>query len=149
MISFARSGSSPEIRAAISLANENCSEILHFVTTCNPSGKMIEAMDLSKDYLLLLPEEANDKGLAMTGSFTGMLLAGYMITRMSDMEMLEKDIDLIAAYGDSIIKNHLKSLHDMSALDFDRAIIIGSGPLLGAARESHLKVQELTNGKVM
>lgn len=149
LISFARSGNSPESVAAISLANNTCNEVFHLVVTCNPAGKMIGKMDVSKDYLFLLPEEANDVGLAMTGSFTGMLLAGYLISRLNDVQLLENEIDIIVAYGNAIITNDFKALKELANLDFNRVVFLGSGPLLGIARESHLKVQELTNGIVM
>ncbi|WP_236973923.1 SIS domain-containing protein [Membranihabitans maritimus] len=149
MVSFARSGNSPESVASISMANEMCENVFHIVITCNPSGKMIEEMDLEKDYLLLLPEESNDIGLAMTGSFTGMLLAGYLISRLADLEILETEINLIAEYGANVIQDNLGRLKDLSNLDFNRVVFLGSGPLLGIAREAHLKVQELTNGVVM
>jgi tagatose-6-phosphate ketose/aldose isomerase len=37
----------------------------------------------------------------------------------------------------------------MAGRDFSRVVFLGSGPLLGTAMESHLKVQELTDGQVV
>lgn len=148
VISFARSGNSPESVAAITLANEMCKDIHHFVITCNPTGRMLDELDLSRDYFYLLPEGANDVGLAMTGSFTGMLLAGYLVTRLGQLENLKPRVERLAQYGDRILEQHVV-FENISKLDFDRVIFIGSGPLQGIAREAHLKVQELTNGRVM
>jgi tagatose-6-phosphate ketose/aldose isomerase len=34
-------------------------------------------------------------------------------------------------------------------MDFERMVFLGSGPLFGVAHESHLKVQEMSNGKII
>ncbi|GAA5222306.1 SIS domain-containing protein [Membranihabitans marinus] len=149
LVSFARSGNSPESRASLALANKHCGEVRHLVITCNAQGEMIKELDLEKDFLFLLPEQANDKGLAMTGSFTGMLLAGYLMARIEDVESLSDEFQLAKVYGQRLISTSEVMCKKLAELDFSRAIFLGSGPLLGVARESHLKVQELSNGSVM
>src|SRR5699024_6651875 len=80
-ISFARSGNSPESTAAVELANKYCSTVFHLIITCNPDGELA-AMEGSNSYVFLLPPGTEDKSLAMTNSFTSMLMAVIAIPKM-------------------------------------------------------------------
>lgn len=149
LISFARSGNSPESVAAINLANAMCKKTFHLIITCNAEGDLAHMVNRPDCFVFLLPDEANDLGLAMTSSFTCMLLAGLLITRIDNLDSYEKTVVCLARYGDRIITDYTQPLKDIAQLDFDRAVFLGSGPLQEAARESQLKLQELTDGKVI
>lgn len=149
LISFARSGNSPESLAAIQLANKFCKKVYHLIITCNPAGKLVTELSSSSKFIFLLPKEADDQSLAMTSSFTSMLLAGILISRIHEINDLKPQIDLLIGYGNHILKNYTSSLARVSTMNFDRAVFLGSGPLKGTARESQLKLQELTDGKVI
>src|SRR5699024_6306665 len=62
---------------------------------------------------------------------------------------LDEEVTTLSQYGKSIINDSLTTLQKVAQEDFDRVIFLGSGPSLGIARESHLKVQELSNGEVL
>jgi tagatose-6-phosphate ketose/aldose isomerase len=149
MISFARSGDSPESCAAVSRANHICRTIHHLVITCNPHGRLAGICRPGKDFVFLLPPESNDQSLAMTSSFTSMLLAGILISHLSRLESQGKYVELLAKYGENLIEQHTESLRDISELNFSRAVFLGSGPFQGIAQESHLKLQELTDGRII
>jgi len=149
LISFARSGDSPESLAALHLVNEICPYVYHLIITCNASGKLALQEGEKNNFVFLLPPKTNDKGLAMTASFTSMLLSGLLISRIHHMEDLGVQISRLISYGENILQNYSKKLFHISKLDFKRVVFLGSGPLIGAARESHLKLQELTNGKII
>lgn len=149
LISFARSGDSPESIAVINLVHKICSVDYHLIITCNPSGKLVTEIKIPKSLIILLPEETNDKGLAMTGSFTSMLLSGILISRINQLDMLNPQIDRLISYGENILNNYTEKLRKLASMKFNRAVFLGSGPLLGIARESHLKLQELTNGRII
>lgn len=149
LISFARSGNSPESRAVMALANQLCGEIKHLVITCNEHGQMIKEIETGRDFVLLLPKEADDQSLAMTGSFTGMMFAAYLLTQTLHIETLRTQVEHWTKQGEKLIREDYSIFKSLADQDFKRAIFLGSGPLLGIARESHLKVQELTNGRVM
>jgi tagatose-6-phosphate ketose/aldose isomerase len=85
----------------------------------------------------------------MTSSFTSMLLTGILITRINNIEEYEKKVETLADYGNKIIFNYAEDLRSVAGMQFERVVFLGSGPLLGAAEESQLKVQELTDGKVV
>lgn len=149
LISFARSGNSPESVAAVNLANTICKKIYHLIITCNSSGKLASNVNKGETFVFLLPPEADDQSLAMTGSFTSMLLTGLLISRIYALTDLKSQVAQLSVYGENILRNYTKKLKEVAELDFQRAIFLGSGALGGTARESQLKVQELTAGKVI
>ncbi len=149
MVSIARSGDSPESLAAVELANSYCTNSFHLIITCNPKGKLAKNSNLKNSYVFLMPEEANDRGLAMTGSFTSMLLAGILISDLNNLDKNGKYVDQLSKYGEIILKKYNHRIKNVASLDFNRVVFMGSGLLKGIARESQLKVQELTDGQVI
>ena len=75
LVSFARSGNSPESVAAYKIARKLCHEAYHLIITCNPSGQLALEADPEKDLVLVLPDGTNDRSLAMTSSYSSMLIA--------------------------------------------------------------------------
>ncbi len=149
LVSFARSGNSPESVAAMDMANKYCRKVYHLVVTCSSSGNLARNASNQPSFVFLLPDHANDQALAMTGSFSSMLLAGHLIARLHQLPLLHTQIQLLCAYGKRIIEDYSSSLEKVAQLEFDRAVFLGSGPLYGTALESHLKVQELTDGQII
>jgi tagatose-6-phosphate ketose/aldose isomerase len=149
LVSFARSGNSPESLAAVRLADQLCKKVFHFIITCNADGELATADHASSVFLFLLPAEAEDLSVAMTGSFTSMLLAGLLISRIGDLKGVEQQIESLIRYGEHVIGAYAATLRDVADLDFNRAVFLGSGPMQGTAKESALKLQEFTNGNVI
>jgi tagatose-6-phosphate ketose/aldose isomerase len=148
LISFARSGNSPESVAAVNLADQVCSKVYHLIITCDASGDLANYTSDSLSYKFVLPAEANDKSLAMTGSYSGMLLAGLLIARIIEIEKLEKQILILRNYGSELL-GQSATFSQIASIGFERAVFIGSGPMYGTATESHLKLQELTDGRII
>jgi tagatose-6-phosphate ketose/aldose isomerase len=148
LISFARSGNSPESVAAVRLADQLCSKVYHLIITCDSSGDLANYTSGSLSYKFILPAEANDKSLAMTGSYSGMLLAGVLIARINEIEKLKIQVTTLQNYGLKLL-GQSEAFRKIADINFDRALFLGSGPLFGTATESHLKLQELTDGKVI
>lgn len=149
LISFARSGDSPESLSAVQLANEVCGEIYHLIITCNPKGELAKNNSGENGFIFLLPPEADDQSLAMTGSFSSMLLTGIVIARLKEFDELKGQIERVAELGKNFFEKYLTTLKSIAEIDFNRAVFLGSGLFSGIARESHLKLQELTDGKVI
>ncbi|MBA4167263.1 MAG: SIS domain-containing protein [Chitinophagaceae bacterium] len=149
LISFARSGNSPESAETIRLADVHCDSVWHLIITCNGNGELARSFTGKNLYTFLLPDNANDKGLAMTGSFTGMLLAVTLISRLKSIKQSSDDLDELIDWAEDILENYIPLLRDLCNTVYERVIFLGSGPLLGIARECHLKLQELTDGKVI
>jgi len=149
LISFARSGNSPESLASISLADLICDDVFHLIITCNPSGKLARAPTKQNRFVFFLPLKAHDKGLAMTGSYTSMLLTALLISRLNELEKLRHQVEKLAMYCENILNNYTGSLKQVAEVDFKRAVFLGSGPLSGTAKEAQLKLQELTDGQII
>ena len=150
LVSFARSGNSPESVGAVNLANKICKNVAHVYITCNKNGKLaLQAEGKDNILLLLLPEETDDKSLAMTSSFSTMLLTclmlGHVDTLDKDQEMIEKT----AKNAETVIAEYEEKLKEIASRPFERGVFLGSGALKGIAEECHLKLQELTDGAVV
>jgi tagatose-6-phosphate ketose/aldose isomerase len=78
-----------------------------------------------------------------------MLLVGILISDINNLEQKASIIRDIQSSGGYILENSLNKLRELARTKIDRVVFLGSGPLLGVAEESHLKVQELTCGKVI
>jgi|WetSurMetagenome_2_1015567.scaffolds.fasta_scaffold00213_33 tagatose-6-phosphate ketose/aldose isomerase len=149
LISFARSGNSPESIAAVELADQICKKCFHLIITCDKDGKLANYKSKNDKYVFLLPPESNDMSLAMTSSYSGMLLAGILIAHLDELETMNRKVDILCNYGEKILNQYSKTLYDISGLDFKRVVFLGSGPQFGTATESHLKLQELTDGNII
>lgn len=149
MVSFARSGNSPESVAAIELAEKCVNKCYHLIITCNADGKLANYKFKNEHLLFCLPPESNDKSLAMTGSYSGMLLAALLIAEIDKIVSNKTNVDTIVSYGNTILGKYLSAINEIAKLPFNRAVFLGSGPLYGTSVEAQLKLQELTDGQVI
>jgi tagatose-6-phosphate ketose/aldose isomerase len=85
----------------------------------------------------------------MTGSYSGMLLCGFLVARLKEINTLGPQIDILHQYGTKIIDQYASRLKEIASLDFNRVVFLGSGPFYGTATESQLKLQELTDGAII
>ena len=148
IISFARSGNSPESEAAVALADKICKTCYHLIVICNADGNLAHYPAKNK-FVFALPKESNDQSLAMTSSYSGMLLAGLLIAELDHLNALGNTVHTLMKYGEKAISYYAEELKQIAEKDFSRAVFLGSGPLFGTATESHLKLQELTDGKII
>ena len=155
LVSFARSGNSPESVAAVNLANKLCKNVAHVYITCNKNGKLAmqaksqESRAKGNVLSLLLPEETDDKSLAMTSSFSTMLLTCLMLGRIDTLAQDQEMIEKAAKNAEAVIANYEDKLKEIASRPFERGVFLGSGALKGIAEECHLKLQELTDGAVV
>lgn len=149
LISFARSGNSPESIAALECADECLTDVRHLIITCNPEGGLAGYATKNPKAVFTLPRESDDKGLAMTGSFTGMALAGLLLTDLEHLDQAEAGVQRLASTARGMLSEQGELFQRIARSDIKRAIFLGAGALKAASRECHLKVQELTNGSVI
>ncbi|MEK3854923.1 SIS domain-containing protein [Cytobacillus sp. FSL H8-0458] len=148
LVSFARSGNSPESVAAVELAEQIVTDLYQLTITCSKDGKLAKrAIGDEDNLLLIMPEKSNDQGFAMTGSYTCMALTALLIFDSSSDGEKEKIVNKIRLMGESVIWRE-KDIKKIAAVDFERIIYLGSGGFEGLAREAQLKILELTAGKV-
>jgi tagatose-6-phosphate ketose/aldose isomerase len=149
LVSFARSGNSPESTAVVNLADKLSKKCFHIIITCDVEGNLAKWQTTSPKLVIVLPPEANDKSLAMTGSYSGMLLCGLLISRLSEIEALAPQIETLHSYGVKILETYAPRIKEIASIDFKRVVFLGSGPFYGTATESNLKLQELTDGNII
>ncbi len=136
LVSFARSGNSPESCEAINLANNYAKQIKHLIITCNQEGSLYKTNTKSS---ILLPKETNDQGFAMTNSFSTMLIVAAKVFG------LEFDINKIVKEAKILFeKFEYKKILD---LNFENIVYLSNAQNIGLIRELKLKFMELTNGK--
>lgn len=149
LVSFARSGDSPESVASVKLADQMIDKCYHLVITCNPEGELANYIYNYKSLVFVLPEGANDKSLAMTASYSGMLLSALLMNQISNIQDQEQAVNKIVGYGNKILSDYAGQIEEIAKKPFKRAVFLGAGPLYGTALESELKLQELTDGSVI
>jgi D-galactosamine 6-phosphate deaminase/isomerase len=147
LVSFARSGNSPESVAAVELAEHFLSgRVGHLVITCNPEGALaLRARTLGSACVLLMPEAAHDRGFAMTSSFSAMLLAGSLAFRLLEPAVAPR----LARSAAELLPQAAALAGRLVARGFERVVYLGSNELRGLASEAALKLLELTDGRVV
>ena len=147
VVSFARSGNSPESLAAVKVAKELVHNVKFLNITCAPEGKLaVESADDPNALTLLIPR-ANDKGFAMTGSYSCMTLLATLIFDTASMEQKAAWVEQIAKMGEEVVSRE-DQIAGYLAGDFNRVTYLGSGSFGGLAQESQLKILELAHGLV-
>lgn len=145
LVSFGRSGDSPESVASVELADTVLSDCSHLVLTCNPDGYLAKSNGKNgNSFCLLMPSDAHDHGFAMTSSFTSMLVSCAAI-----FTPIEKQVSAAAEITRGVIDEHALTARALANKNFERLVVLGAGCLFGIAREASLKTLELSAGHVV
>jgi len=146
LVSFARSGNSPESVAALALAEQGVPDCHHLIVTCNGEGDLFRRAQRQRNaHVVLLPEETNDRGFAMTSSFTGMMLAAALA-----FDLLPQDRPAaLAGWAAQVLDAGLPLIANLTRSRFERVVYLGSEAFKGLAREAALKLLELSDGKIV
>ena len=147
LVSFARSGNSPESLAAVDVARTFVKNVKFLNITCAPEGKLaVESADDPNALTLLIPR-ANDKGFAMTGSYSCMTLLSTLVFDTAPLAQKSAWVETIALMGEEVVRRE-DEVKAFLAGDFNRVTYLGSGSFVGLAQESQLKILELAHGLV-
>ncbi|MGX6979693.1 SIS domain-containing protein [Vagococcus elongatus] len=151
LVSFARSGDSPESLGSVSYADEICENIHHLFITCNKQGKLAKyGKDKGNIFTLLLPDETLDKGFAMTSSFSCMYLSAYVSLNLENFAETKDQVEkIIPSVTNLIEEDYSLAKKIIEEFQFKRIIYLGSNTLKGISQESQLKMLELTQGAVV
>lgn len=147
LVSFARSGNSPESLAAVARARSVVDNILFLNITCAPDGKLAVQSEGADDALTLLIPGANDQGFAMTGSYSCMELLSALIFDTADDAQKTAWVTQAARMGRLVVARE-DEITSWLTDDFERITYLGSSSLGAMAREAQLKILELTAGKI-
>jgi tagatose-6-phosphate ketose/aldose isomerase len=148
-ITFSRSGESPEGVAVIQQALKDHPGIHHLIISCNAQAKMLR-MNHGREQVLgiALPDEVHDRGLAMTSSFSNMVVFGQCLAHVETFERYEQILTRLAEAGASFRDAAADLAQNLANDNFTKACFVGSGALKAVATESALKVLELTAGRI-
>ncbi|WP_342538113.1 SIS domain-containing protein [Sporosarcina sp. FSL K6-1540] len=148
LVSFARSGNSPESVATVTLGQEIVTDFYQVVITCNKDGQLAKNIQGDdKSITLLMPEKANDQSLAMTSSFTSMTIAAYVLFT-EDVFTKEVATQVITS-AEQLIERLGNTVDEVLGFDFERIAYLGSGLLAQLSHEAALKMLELSGGQVV
>jgi tagatose-6-phosphate ketose/aldose isomerase len=146
LVSFGRSGSSPESVAAADLVDARVDEAFHLIITCNAEGELGQRSG-DNIHVVVLPEATHDRGFAMTSSFSAMMLAALSI--LGGIDALDARIEGIAASVQATLASAEPVVAELAGRGFKRVVYLGSGVFKGLAREAALKLMELSDGAVV
>ena len=148
LVSFARSGNSPESVAAVDLAKDIVEELYQITITCAEEGKLAQqAHGDERNLLLLQPAPSNDAGFAMTSSFTSMMLTALLVFDKADLAAKAEKVSALMTLSQEVLDS-AEAIQKMVSLDYNRVIYLGAGHFFGLAHEAQLKILELTAGQV-
>ncbi len=143
LVSFARSGNSPESVKAVELSKQLKKDIYQIYITCNENGELANLAKNDENALsFLLHPSTNDKGFAMTSSFSSMMLAALLIFSRETI-----DVSTIFEMAQEAL-GYEKDIKELMSDVPKRVIYVGSGPLAKLTREAQLKILELTAGEI-
>jgi tagatose-6-phosphate ketose/aldose isomerase len=148
-ISFSRSGDSPEGVNVLEQALETYPDISHLVVTCNPNARMIAtAANHKRVCTVILDDAVNDRSLAMTSSFTNMVVFGQCLAHAWSLDEYREVLEGMAAASRTFLDDSAQLAQNMAQRGKPRICMLGSGALTAVAKESSLKVLEMSGGRV-
>ena len=151
LVSYGRSGNSPESVGAVEVANEVCREnICHLFVTCNAEGALSKYAEGKENcYAINLTPETHDQSFAMTSSYSNMYLATLLAFSIDELDEFAAMVDVIIEKDQAYLNSTWETCKKIvDEFDFDRIVYLGSNNLKGVAQESALKICELTGGSV-
>lgn len=151
LVSYGRSGNSPESVGAVEVADEVCGDnIYHLFITCNHEGALSKAA-ASRDnaYAINLTPETHDQSFAMTSSYSNMMLATLLCFNLDELDAVKAELEDVITTTESLLANKWNEIKNVvDTYNFERIVYLGANCLKGVAQESQLKMLELTAGKV-
>lgn len=150
LVSFARSGSSPESTAAVDLVREQVTTSRFLDITCNADGELARrGRDRADTFTLLMPEASCDRAFAMTSSLSCMMLAALCVFDTAPWPPRIQRVRTLADHGRDALAAWEERVAALAQSAYTRVIYLGSGPFEALARECALKLLELTAGRVL
>lgn len=149
LVSIARSGDSPESGGALARVVEQDGESRHLIVTCNVGGYLRRTYaDDPRVHTILLDECTNDRSLAMTSSVTNMALAARFLGMPRAPDRYRRLCEQLSQACEAILRTAFDPLARAFHTHFHRVVFLAGGARFAAARESALKMLEMTDGRV-
>jgi tagatose-6-phosphate ketose/aldose isomerase len=149
VVSLARSGDSPESCAAVDALLADDPACRHLVITCNAQGQLAESYrHIGSVRCLLLNPRTCDQSLVMTSSFTNMVIAGLCLGSAEDAQRYMRTVSSLSEMAQAQMLQYTQVLAELATRPFQSVLFLGDGCRHGAARESALKMLEITDGRI-
>ena len=149
LVSFARSGNSPESTAAVEYARSIVKDLAELAIVCDGSSALAKLTSKSPgSMVLVMPEGSNDRSFAMTSSVTCMTLSCFAFFNHGRLGEICGSIDALANTIDREGPALAGLARSWAEKNYERLIVIGSGCCRGIAREAALKSMELSAGAI-
>lgn len=152
LVSFARSGNSPESVATVKLADQLVPNCYHIFLTCNPNCTLTEYAATSDSsariFKLIMPEGTHDLSFAMTSSISSMMMATLLLFGNFDKNTAEKAVMEISDICEQKLTSWQAITKQLANEPCERVVYVGSSCFTGIAQEAALKILELTAGKI-
>ncbi len=141
LVSLARSGDSPESTAVVQKLKKLFPAVRQLAIVCNAAGRLANMPGVE---VLCLDPRTNDRSLAMTGSFSNLVLAGLCLTHPSE---IAEHLPAICSRVDENIQLTNAVIEQIARSSKDRVVILTSS-MQALGKEVALKIIELTDGRV-
>lgn len=149
LVSYARSGNSPESLATVKLADQLVPNCYHLFLTCNPNSQLTSYAGHSQRICeVVMPEGTNDISFAMTSSISSMMMATLLLLSNTDFNSAKDSVQHIAHICEEHLTKWQGITKSIATQSPSRIVYVGSSCFTGIAQESALKVLELTAGKI-
>ena len=142
LISLARSGDSPESVAVVKRVQKMFPAVRHLAIVCNADGRLAHLPEVK---VVCLDPRTNDKSLAMTGSFSNLVLAGLSLIHR---EQIAKHLGAIRERASQQLPQMNRIAQEIVSNGGDRLVVLTS-KMHALAQETSIKVVELTSGRTM
>jgi len=150
VVSLARSGDSPESTAVVEPLEEVYSGVRHIVITCNQNGRLAAfRRDDPGCATLVLDDATCDRSLVMTSSFSNLVWAGRSLGLLQSPSIYQGRTEALVAAAKQLLARNSGEISVLGGQSFQSVLYLGSGVRLGSARESALKMLEMTAGQVV
>lgn len=152
LISFGRSGDSPESIGAIQSVEAVNDNVYHLFITCNKDGALSKRAAQEGDRCLAidLTPETLDKSFAMTSSFSNMYLACLLCFSLDNLDETAAKVKEVTEAARKLVDTDWKEMLKVDeTYGYDRIVYLGTNCLKGVAQESALKMLELNAGRIV
>lgn len=149
LVSFARSGNSPESIGAYKLAKQLVKNLSQIIITCNHEGELAKiAINDPDSLVILMPKESNDLSFAMTSSFSCMYLSSLLLFNLDNLNEYKQKVQQVAQSAERILAEQYQDIINLVNLNKKKVVYLGSSTLKGLVQETSLKNMELAAGAI-
>ncbi len=146
LVSFGRSGNSPESIGAVENLHASVKEAYHLAITNNAQGALAKCcVGDPKSFALTLSDCTHDAGFAMTSSASNMMIAALLA--FGSEYFSEKWLADVVNACEMLLQTQVEQMAEIAKMPVERVVYLGSGAFQALARECALKLLELTAGQ--